>query len=101
MTFKVSQSDFATVLTIENVIKYTRPLTDEQLAECFYIQNPLYNQLHMEHQTEEQFQIALVGLWLQRDPLASWRRLIKELDFNNHLEVADKIRHYAKEPSGT
>ena len=53
---------FSIVLTIENVVIHTRPLTGEQLAECFYIQNPLYNQLHMEHQTEEQFQIALVGV---------------------------------------
>ena len=60
----------------------------------------MFNRFLKEYQTDEQFRIALIGYWLQRDHLASWRRLIRELDVHDHLEVADKIRHYAKEPSG-
>ena len=90
-----------TALTIENVVKYTRPLTGKQLGECLSVQESYYDKMSKKYPTQDELiQIALVAFWLQKDPLASWRRLIEDLYKYNHLEIADKIRHYAKEPSG-
>ena len=55
------------------------------------------------HSTNEQ-QAAVVMYWLQHDPLASWRRIIFQLDewvpYGHHSVIADRIRHYAEELTG-
>ena len=41
--------------------------------------------------------------WIQRDPLASWRRLIHCLDYSDDDDVkrvADDVRHLAEELAG-
>ena len=41
--------------------------------------------------------------WIQRDPLASWRRLIVGLDWSGDYDlvgVADGVRHLAEELTG-
>ena len=58
------------------------------------------------HSTDEQ-EAAVVQYWLLRDPLASWRRIIHQLDewaghpgCGHYSDIADRIRHYAEELSG-
>ena len=58
------------------------------------------------HSTDEQ-EVAAVRYWLLRDPLASWRRIIYQLDFwaddtgyGHYSDIADRIRHYAEELTG-
>ena len=43
---------------------------------------------------------ATVRFWLLTDPLASWRRLIEQLDEQDEHVSADQIRHYAEELTG-
>ena len=38
--------------------------------------------------------------WLLRDPLASWRRLIDQLYWQDEAERADSNLHYAEELTG-
>ena len=58
------------------------------------------------HSTDEQ-EAAVVRYWLLQDPLASWRRLIYQLDgraglpgYGHCSDIADRIRHYAEELTG-
>ena len=58
------------------------------------------------HSTDEQ-EAAVVRYWLLRDPLASWRRIILQLDewagypgYGHYSDIADRIRHYAEELTG-
>ena len=60
------------------------------------------------HSTDEQ-EVAVVRYWLLRDPLASWRRIIYQLDdwaslpvlgYDHYSDIADRIRHYAEELTG-
>ena len=58
------------------------------------------------HSTDEQ-EAAVVRYWLLRDPLASWRRIICQLDvwagypgYGHYSDIADRIRHYAEELTG-
>jgi hypothetical protein len=43
---------------------------------------------------------AGVREWLLRDPLASWRRMIRQLYDCGEAERADSILHYAEELTG-
>ena len=38
----------------------------------------------------------LLLYWMSTDPLASWRRLIRELDYMGQSPVADGIRDFAE-----
>ena len=57
------------------------------------------------HSTGEQ-EAAVVRYWLLRDPLASWRRIIHQLDewadygYDHYSDIADRIRHHAEELTG-
>ena len=58
------------------------------------------------HSTDEQ-EAAVVRYWLLRDPLASWRKIIHQLDewagyygYLHYSDIADRIRHYAEELAG-
>ena len=58
------------------------------------------------HSTDEQ-EAAVVRYWLLRDPLASWRKIIRQLDdwaglpgYGHYSDIADRIRHYAEELTG-
>ena len=57
------------------------------------------------HSTNEQ-EAGVVRYWLLRDPLASWRRIVCQLDYwaglgyGHYSDIADRIRHYAEELTG-
>ena len=57
------------------------------------------------HSTDEQ-EAAVVRYWLLRDPLASWRRIIHQLDWwtvygqGHYSDIDSRVRHYAEELTG-
>ena len=83
----------ATALTVNNIVQELRGvdiatilgIPDAQLAEL--------------HSTDEQ-EAAVVRYWLLRDPLASWRNIIWQLDIYGYDHYANRIRHYAEELTG-
>ena len=65
------------------------------------------DEFEKEHATTDEQEVAAVRYWLLRDPLASWRRIIYQLDFwaslrgdDHYIDIADRIRHYAEELTG-
>ena len=64
-------------------------------------------ELKSAHHSTAQQEVAVVRYWLLRDPLASWRKIIYQLDvwagwphYGHYSNIADKIRHYAEELTG-
>ena len=64
-------------------------------------------ELKSAHRSTDEQRAAIVRYWLLRDPLASWRQIILQLDeragdsgYGHYSELADRIRHYAEELIG-
>ena len=63
-------------------------------------------ELHSSHHSTDEQEAAVVRYWLLRDPLASWRKIIYQLDewayygYGHYSDIADRIRHYAEELTG-
>ena len=79
-------------MKIANILE----IPDAQLAE-----------LRSAHHSTDEQEAAVVRYWLLRDPLASWRRIIFQLDvwagwadYGHYSDIADRIRHYAEELTG-
>ena len=94
----LSPSD--TALTVDNVVRELKDVTWKKL--CCVLLLPLSQQLKIENEyaTENQRRNAAVHFWLFSDPYASWRRLIRQLDFHGQRAVVECIRDYAEKLSG-
>ena len=64
-------------------------------------------ELQSAHYSTDEQEAAVVRYFLLKDPLASWRKIILQLDlwanFSEHSHynnIADRIRHYAEELTG-
>ena len=58
------------------------------------------NDIERECSTDEERLRVGVQYWLLRDPYASWRRIILQLDWLKHRALADTIRSYAEKLTG-
>ena len=64
------------------------------------------DEIQADHHSIDEQAVAAVRYWLLRDPLASWRKIIYQLDFlagfgyGHYSVIADRIRHYAEELTG-
>ncbi len=56
--------------------------------------------IERECSTDEERLRVCVQYWLLRDPYASWRCIIRRLDWNEHSAIADTIRSYAEKLTG-
>ena len=91
-------------LTVNNITKALQGIDSGTLHSILRIPYSKYQEVKEEFMTEDHCLKALVQFWLLTDPLASWRRIVHGLywthDDNFHT-IADKIRHYAEELTGT
>ena len=60
------------------------------------------HKIEAEYSTEDERKTAAVRYWLASDPYASWRRLIRQLNFFEEHAVAKQILHsdYAEKMTG-
>ena len=104
----------ATALTVQNVVQELRGV------DLFKVSNNVIppksvlgippaklGELKDAHHSTDRQEAAIVRYWLLRDPLASWRRIIYQLDEwadypgdGQYSDIADRIRHYAEELTG-
>ena len=92
---------FNIALTANNIINLFSGKDWETLGIMLSIPITKLNEIAQKYSTSKQREVAVVRYWLLRDPLASWRRIIVQLDRNGKHEQADRIRHYAEELTGT
>ena len=76
-------------------------------VNLFDIPSAKLDELKAAHHSTDQQEAAVVRYWLLRDPLASWRKIIYQLDEwayytddDWYSDIADRIRHYAEELTG-
>ena len=99
-------SSNATALTVQNIVQELRGV-DLFKANILGIPSAKLGELKSAHRSTDEQRAAIVRYWLLRDPLASWRQIIVQLDvwagfsgYGHYSELADRIRHYAEELTG-
>ena len=74
-----------------------RPLS---LADCLYIPESKRDELRHNFPDEMEQKKQMIVYWINTDPLASWRRLIRALDRMGETELANFIRSNAEPLAG-
>ena len=69
---------------------------DEGLGVYLYISKEKREEIQQLYSDPEEQKRQLIIYWMSTDPLASWRRLIRELDDMKQSPVADAIRDFAE-----
>ena len=91
-------SSNATALTVNNIVQELRGV---DIADILGIPAAQLAEIQSAHHSTDEQEAAVVRYWLLRDPLASWRRIILQLDdCAGYGNIADRIRHYAEELTG-
>ena len=106
-----SSSRNATAPTVNNIIQELRGVdffkVDDYSKTILGIHPAQLAELQSAHHSTDEQEAAVVRYWLLRDPLASWRKIIRQLDlwagyhvYGHYSDIADRIRHYAEELTG-
>ena len=69
---------------------------DEGLGDNLYISQEKRKEIQQLYSDPEEQKRQLIIHWMSTDPLASWRRLITQLDYTEQSPVADAIRDFAE-----
>ena len=93
----------ATALTVNNITNTLAGVGAGWRRICLGIlglPDSKFHEIEKQFSSDEERVEAAVREWLLRDPLASWRRLIDRLYWENEFDQADSILHYAEELTG-
>ena len=78
-----------------------KTLSWDYVGDYLRVPSSKLNAIKSENSTDRQRLAAVVRYWILRDPYASWRRLIRELDcISEWHDVADRIRDNAEKQTG-
>ena len=99
----VPPSTSAPPLTVENVLKYLSEVKNWRTVGLRLLG---YNEakvqaIEREYSSSEDRMRAVVQQWLQGGAyLRSWRLLVRALDYEGDIQVADPIRGFTEPPQG-
>ena len=86
--------------TCSNVLRAVRTVEDwwqyDGLGFNLYISEEKRIEIQQVYSDPEEQRRQLILYWMSTDPLASWRRLITQLDDISQSPVADGIRDFAE-----
>ena len=86
--------------TCSNVLKALKLVEDwlgeDGLGVYLYIPDEKREEIQQQYDDPDEQKKQLILYWMATDPLASWRRLIRELDDMCLCPVADAIRDFAE-----
>ena len=86
--------------TCSNVLKAVRTVENwwksGGLGDWLYISEEKKKEIQLVYSDPEEQRRQLILYWMSTDPLASWRRLITQLDRMGQSPVADGIRDFAE-----
>ena len=90
---------------MENVATILEKLSLDDVRIILSIPETKLAAIKFEFSTDKEHLRALIQYWLLRDPCASWRRLISQLDHRSFIKtaaaaVANSIRNYAEKLTG-
>ena len=91
--------------TCSNVLIAVRPVEDwwgeyGGLGRRLFISHDKMTAIRETYSDPDEQKRQLILYWITTDPLASWRRLITQLDMMNQSPVANAIRDYAEPLAG-
>ena len=91
--------------TCSNVLIAVRPVEDwwgkySGLGVFLHISKDKMTAIREMYSDPDEQKRQLILYWITTDPLASWRRLIRQLDWMYLSPVADAIRDYAEPLAG-
>ena len=70
------------------------------LGYWLYIPRSKREEIRQKFPDEMEQKKQLISHWINTDPLASWKRLIRILDVMEETKMADSIRSYAEPLTG-
>ena len=65
-----------------------------------YIPESKLSEIEGEYCSDEEREVAVIRYWILRDPFASWRRIIEQLEEWDEHDHAIRIHHYSEELTG-
>ena len=89
------------VLTPSNVMREVNEVSLQSLANWLYIPQSIEEKIRQRFPNEMEQRKQLIYYWINTDPLASWRRLIRALDKIRQSHLADYIRPNAEPLTGS
>ena len=86
--------------TCSNVLRAVRTVEDwwerGELGDNLYISEEKRKEIQLMYLDPDEQRRQLILYWMSTDPLASWRKLITQLDEMYQCPVADGIRDFAE-----
>ena len=88
-------------LTVDNVRKaLCRIHWSEVGSRILFIPNSKLSEIVGEYRSDEEREVAVIRYWIFRDPFASWRRIIEQLELRGKHDHAITLYHYSEELTG-
>ena len=87
-------------LTIDNVRKALHGLHWREIGVILFIPDSRLSEIKREYRSDEEREVAVIRYWILRDPFASWRRIIVQLDVWGKHDHAITLYHYSEQLPG-
>ena len=89
-------------LTVDNVRKALHGIHVHwrRVGRMLYIPDSKLREIREEYHSDEEREVAVIRYWILRDPYASWRRIILQLEVLEKHDDAIRIHHYSEELTG-
>ena len=88
-------------LTPSNVMRVVKEVSLKSLANRLYIPQSKQEEIRHRFPDEVEQKKQFIHYWINTDPLAGWRRLIRVLDKIGQSHLADSIRPNAEPLTGS
>ena len=87
-------------LTVDSVRKALHGIPWREVGRKLRIPDSKLNKIKGEYRSDEEREIAVIRYWILRDPFASWRRIIEQLEVIGWHDRAIALYHYSEELTG-
>ena len=87
-------------LTIDNVRKALHGIHWHEVGRMLLILVSKLSEIEGEYRSDEEREVAVIRYWMLRDPFASWRRIIEQLEARGKHDHAITLYHYSEELTG-
>ena len=88
-------------LTVDNVRKALHGIHWREVRVMLCIPDSKLSEIEGEYHSDEEREVAVIRYWILRDPYASWRRIIDQLERDRKHDHAITLYHYSEELTGT
>ena len=90
----------AKALTVENIGRAVQGLDLWRLGLVLCIPDSKLDEIAKDYSADQQCEAAVIHYWILHDPLASWRRLVNQLYWEDEFDLANRLCHYVEELTG-